>query len=53
MYLAVPDFAWFDAQRVERHFLAAARPLGDCLRDVVRVLAKLAALLVWPRPVTR
>jgi len=53
VYLAVPDFAWFDEQLAERHLLAAARPLGDCLRDVLRVLAKPAALLVWPRPVSR
>ena len=53
MYLAVPDFAWFDEQLAELHLLAAGRPLGDYLRPVGRVRAKLAALLVWPRPVSR
>jgi hypothetical protein len=53
VYLAVPDFAWFDEQRVERHSLGAGRPLGEYLRPVGRVRAKLATLLVWPRPVTR
>ena len=45
--VAAPDFAWFDQQMAEHHYLGAGRPVGDYLRQVVRVRGHPAALLVW------
>ncbi|MCU0786183.1 MAG: DUF4338 domain-containing protein [Verrucomicrobia bacterium] len=39
--------AWFDRQLTERHYLKAGRPVGDYLRQVVKVRGRPAALLVW------
>ncbi len=44
--VAEPDIAWFDEQLAERHYLGAGRPVGDYLRQVVRVRGAPAALLV-------
>jgi hypothetical protein len=43
--VAAADFAWFNAQLAERHYLGAGRPVGDYLRQVVRVRGTPAALL--------
>ena len=45
--VARPDFARFDQQMAEHHYLGAGRPVGDYLRQVVRVRGRPAALLVW------
>jgi hypothetical protein len=45
--VAATDFAWFEAQLAERHGLGAGRPVGDYLRQLVRVRGAPAALLVW------
>ncbi len=45
--VAAPDFVWFDEQLADRHYLGAGRPVGDYLRQVVRVRGAPAALLVW------
>jgi hypothetical protein len=45
--VAAPDFVWFDKQLADRHYLGAGRPVGDYLRQVVRVRGAPAALLVW------
>jgi hypothetical protein len=42
-----PDLAWFDQQLADHHYLGAGRPVGDYLRQVVRVRGRAAALLVW------
>jgi hypothetical protein len=39
--------AWFDQQLTERHYLKAGRPVGDYLRQVVKVRGRPAALLAW------
>lgn len=39
--------AWFDQQLAERHYLKAGRPVGDYLRQVVKVRGRPAALLAW------
>ncbi len=41
------EVAWFDEQLTERHYLKAGRPVGDDLRQVVRVRGRPAALLAW------
>lgn len=41
------DAAWFDQQLAERHYLKAGRPVGDYLRQVVKVRGQPAALLAW------
>jgi hypothetical protein len=45
--VAGADLAWFDQQMADRHYLGAGRPVGDYLRQVVRVRGQPAALLVW------
>ncbi|KAF0168592.1 MAG: hypothetical protein FD161_4962 [Limisphaerales bacterium] len=45
--VAPPDFAWFDQQLADHHFLGAGRPVGDYLRQKVTVRGRPAALLVW------
>ena len=45
--VAPADFAWFDRQMAEHHYLGAGRPVGDYLRQVVSVRGRPAALLVW------
>lgn len=45
--VAPPDFAWFDQQMAERHYLGAGRPVGDYLRQLVTVRGRPAALLAW------
>jgi hypothetical protein len=39
--------AWFDEQLTQRHPLKAGRPVGDYLRQVVKVRGRPAALLAW------
>ncbi len=41
------DNVWFDQQLDDSHYLGAGRPVGDYLRQVVRVHGRVAALLVW------
>ena len=41
--VAASEVAWFDAQLAERHYLGAGRPVGDYLRQVVRVRGAPAA----------
>ena len=46
--VVAPDqIAWFDAQLRDQHYLGAGRPVGDYLRQLVRVRGQPAALLVW------
>ena len=45
--VAASEVAWFDAQLADRHYLGTGRPVGDYLRQVVRVRGAPAALLVW------
>ena len=45
--VAPSDFAWFDQQLADHHYLGAGRPVGDYLRQKVTVRGRLAALLVW------
>lgn len=45
--MAPPDFAWFDRQLADHHYLGAGRPVGDYLRQKVTVRGRPAALLVW------
>jgi hypothetical protein len=45
--VAPGDFAWFDQQMADRHYLGAGRSVGDYLRQIVRVRGRPAALLVW------
>jgi len=44
---AAAELAWFDQQLSAQHYLGAGRPVGDYLRQVVRVRGQPAALLVW------
>lgn len=39
--------AWFDRQLEERHYLKAGRPVGDYLRQVVKVRGQPVALVAW------
>jgi hypothetical protein len=41
------EHAWFDQQMADHHYLGAGRPVGDYLRQIVEVLGRPAALLVW------
>ena len=45
--VAEGDVSWFDQQLADHHYLGAGRPVGDYLRQVVRVRGRVAALLVW------
>jgi len=45
--VAADDIAWFDQQLADQHYLGAGQPVGDYLRQVVRVRGRPAALLVW------
>jgi hypothetical protein len=45
--VAPGDFAWFDQQMADQHYLDAGRSVGDYLRQIVRVRGRPAALLVW------
>jgi hypothetical protein len=45
--VAPPDFAWFDQQMADHHYLGAGRPVGDYLRQRVSVRGRPVALLVW------
>lgn len=45
--VAPPDFAWFDQQLADHHYLGAGRPVGDYLRQRVTVRGRPVALLVW------
>lgn len=45
--VASPEFGWFDQQMSEHHYLGAGRPVGDYLRQRVRVRERPVALLVW------
>ena len=45
--VAPPDIAWFDQQLADQHYLGAGQPVGDYLRQVVRVRGRPVALLVW------
>ena len=45
--VAPADFAWFDQQMAEHHYLGAGRAVGDYLRQMVSVRGRPAALLVW------
>jgi len=41
------EYAWFDQQLADHHYLGAGCPVGDYLRQVVEVDGRVAALLVW------
>jgi hypothetical protein len=41
------DIAWFDQELADQHYLGAGRPVGDYLRQIVRVRGQPVALLVW------
>jgi hypothetical protein len=41
------EYRWFDEQMGQHHYLGAGRPVGDYLRQIVRVLDRPVALLVW------
>ena len=45
--VAATQIAWFDQQLADRHYLGAGQPVGDYLRQVVRVRGQPVALLVW------
>lgn len=45
--VSATDSAWFDQQLADQHYLGAGQPVGDYLRQVVRVRGRPAALLVW------
>ena len=45
--VSAADIAWFDQQLADQHHLGAGQPVGDYLRQVVRVRGRPAALLVW------
>lgn len=45
--VAAPDFAWFDQQMAEHHYLGAGHRVGDYLRQRVSLRGRVAALLVW------
>lgn len=45
--VAAADIAWFDQQLADQHYLGAGQPVGDYLRQLVRVRGRPAALLVW------
>jgi Domain of unknown function (DUF4338)/DDE_Tnp_1-associated len=41
------ELQWFDGTLAEHHYLGAARPVGDCLRQVVEWNGQPVAMLVW------
>jgi len=41
------EYRWFDEQMGQHHYLGAGRPVGDYLRQIVRVRERPVALLVW------
>lgn len=41
------ESAWFDQQLADRHYLGAGRPVGDYLRQMIKVRGRVVALLVW------
>jgi hypothetical protein len=41
------EIQWFDGLLADHHYLGAGRPVGDYLRQVVKVEGKPVALLVW------
>lgn len=45
--VAPADYAEFDREMAEQHYLGAGRPVGDYLRQRVSVRGRPAALLVW------
>lgn len=45
--VAADNIAWFDEQLADQHYLGAGQPVGDYLRQLVRVRGRPAALLVW------
>jgi Domain of unknown function (DUF4338)/DDE_Tnp_1-associated len=45
--VAAPDFAKFDQQLADQHYLGAGRSVGDYLRQQVSVRGRPVALLVW------
>ncbi|MEO8429211.1 MAG: Druantia anti-phage system protein DruA, partial [Verrucomicrobiota bacterium] len=41
------EIEWFDGLLADHHYLGAGRPVGDYLRQVVKLEGKPVALLVW------